>query len=111
MKVSLSFDEPIDAVLAQEDFLERDDEIPETPLHEQLPLDTESDAVQAKQELTELGGTFRIVGQFSKLYILLDFGDDLVLVDQHAAHERILYERLRNQVNHGTVIVQEHLDQ
>lgn len=35
---------------------------------------------------------YQILGQFSKTYILIEREDSLFLVDQHAAHERILYE-------------------
>lgn len=37
----------------------------------------------------------RVIGQFGNKYILAQAGDNLVVVDQHAAHERITYERLR----------------
>jgi len=36
----------------------------------------------------------RVIGQVSKMYILAEKGEDLVLIDQHAAHERILYEQV-----------------
>jgi DNA mismatch repair protein MutL len=36
-----------------------------------------------------------IIGQFSGTYIVCQAGDDLVLVDQHAAHERIVFEALQ----------------
>ncbi len=36
--------------------------------------------------------TYRVVGQLSSTYILLEKPDGMVLIDQHAAHERILYE-------------------
>jgi DNA mismatch repair protein MutL len=36
----------------------------------------------------------RIIGQVSKMYIIAEKGEDLVLIDQHAAHERILYEQV-----------------
>lgn len=37
----------------------------------------------------------RVIGQIGNKYILAAAGENLVVVDQHAAHERITYERLR----------------
>ena len=37
----------------------------------------------------------RVIGQIGKKYILAQAGENLVIVDQHAAHERITYEKLR----------------
>ena len=36
------------------------------------------------------------LAQFADSYILVQAGDDLLLIDQHALHERIRYERLRH---------------
>lgn len=40
--------------------------------------------------------SYRIIGTFLSTYILIERGEDLYIVDQHAAHERILYEQLKN---------------
>ena len=40
----------------------------------------------------------RAVGQIGNKYILAVRGENLIIVDQHAAHERITYERLRRHV-------------
>ena len=36
-----------------------------------------------------------VIGQFNNTYILCESDDALIIVDQHAAHERIAYERLK----------------
>ncbi|AKB31111.1 DNA mismatch repair protein MutL [Methanosarcina siciliae HI350] len=43
---------------------------------------------------TDLLEDLRIIGQISKMYILAEKGEDLVIIDQHAAHERVLYEQV-----------------
>jgi DNA mismatch repair protein MutL len=40
----------------------------------------------------------RLVGVIGKLYVLLESDRGLVLVDQHAAHERILFEQMMNRI-------------
>jgi DNA mismatch repair protein MutL len=41
---------------------------------------------------------FQIIGILNKLYVLMENQAGLVLVDQHAAHERILFEELRRRM-------------
>jgi DNA mismatch repair protein MutL len=41
---------------------------------------------------------FQIIGVLNKLYVLMENQEGLVLVDQHAAHERILFEELRRRM-------------
>jgi DNA mismatch repair protein MutL len=48
----------------------------------------------ALSDQQEFGG-LTLIGQFQQLYLLCERDGQLVVIDQHAAHERILYQRLR----------------
>ena len=39
----------------------------------------------------------KILGEALKLYILVEVGDELLLIDKHAAHERMIFDRLKAQ--------------
>ncbi len=41
-------------------------------------------------------GSLRLLGQLRASYLLAEAEEGLLVVDQHAAHERVLYERLRS---------------
>ncbi len=45
-----------------------------------------------------LGVPLRLVGVVGKLYVVLESDRGLVLLDQHAAHERILFEQMLNRL-------------
>lgn len=63
---------------------------PDTP--EETPLETAPfSAAPAQGEKSPA----RLVGEAFGTYILLERGDELVLIDKHAAHERMLYEDLK----------------
>jgi DNA mismatch repair protein MutL len=49
---------------------------------------------------------FEIIGVLSKLYVLMENENGLVLVDQHAAHERVLFEELRRRMEQQGVPTQ-----
>jgi len=46
-----------------------------------------------------VSSSLRILGQVLRTYIVAESGEGLVLIDQHAAHERVLYERLRQRTD------------
>lgn len=48
----------------------------------------------------------RVVGQLFAGYIALEGDDGLILVDQHAAHERVTFEKLRAEMRAGGIRVQ-----
>lgn len=43
----------------------------------------------------------RIVGVIGRLYVVMESDRGLVLLDQHAAHERILFEQVLDRMQHG----------
>ena len=51
------------------------------PIQEELPMPKEI--------------PWRMVGELYRSYILVEQGDEAFLIDKHAAHERILFEKLR----------------
>ena len=46
------------------------------------------------------------IGQHRESYILATGPDGLLIIDQHAAHERVLYERIRDRIASGRVLSQ-----
>ncbi|MEE8639231.1 MAG: DNA mismatch repair endonuclease MutL [bacterium] len=40
------------------------------------------------------GGSVEVLGQLDNTYVIVRRGGDLVVVDQHTAHERVIYDRL-----------------
>ena len=49
---------------------------------------------------------FRIIGQVFGTYWLIEFEDKLMMIDQHAAHEKVNYERLMRQFREKNVVSQ-----
>jgi len=68
-----------------------------------------ADPGRARQPISSTAANsqqFQIIGVLNKLYVLMENADGLVLVDQHAAHERILFEELRGRMEEQGVPTQ-----
>ena len=66
-------------------------------------ISTESIKSESKAKFPDL----RIIGQFNKTYILAEYADILYIIDQHAAHEKILYEKYSRDIENGEIVVQQ----
>jgi DNA mismatch repair protein MutL len=58
-----------------------------------MPLHGEV-AIVPTQEVHTDEGAWRILGVIGQLYVLVESPEGLVLMDQHAAHERVLFEKM-----------------
>lgn len=72
-------------------------------VNQQMPLDL----TNPLNTQSSISSSFSIVGQLFKTYILIQSNDQLIIVDQHAAHERVLYEKFLKRFQHkeGTVLL------
>lgn len=69
----------------------------EVKKHEKVEVSSE-----AKEHLF-----IRVIGQLNKTYIIGEDDENLIIIDQHAAHEKILYEKIMEEINSGKVRLQE----
>ena len=90
---------------ARDALLHPEDQLQETPLFSDEPADEEpqiriplpGEASHNPGGLTEAEAEvpWRIVGELFSTYILVEQGDKIILIDKHAAHERMNFDRLK----------------
>jgi DNA mismatch repair protein MutL len=76
---------------------------PKSEITPPAPSAKSADASPTSSATPLLNVPLRLVGVVGKLYVLLESDRGLVLLDQHAAHERILYEQMLNRIESGGV--------
>ena len=63
------------------------------PKIEEVPKIIEATAVETIETQTSL--KYRIVGELFNSYVVVELGEKMLLIDKHAAHERVIFERLK----------------
>lgn len=64
--------------------------------------DTDSDFIKPENSFkTTDDENIIVIGEVFSTYILCQIDDELIVIDKHAAHERILYEKLKRNVKTG----------
>ena len=74
---------------------------PAVPDEHEPELTEEAPTVAGEEETTE--PEYRLIGEVFATYLLAEHGNELLLIDKHAAHERILFNRLKRQHRSGRV--------
>ena len=88
---------------AQSTVPEQSATVPETPVDEKPPQKPEQlDLFDGKLLSKEAAVHHVIIGQLFDTYWLVQFGEKLYIIDQHAAHEKVLYERLMKDLRNRT---------
>ncbi len=77
------------------------------PIHDKAKSEGKNDRIETESPqtgslLTEaVSHQYRIIGQFHGTYILCESVEGLIIIDQHAAHERIMFEDLKKRYDTG----------
>lgn len=64
----------------------------------EAPEPIKEEATESKPEDVFVDEYFRVAGQIFDTYIIVEKGDKMLIIDQHAAHERLKYEELKREM-------------
>ena len=70
------------------------------------PAYTQIDLKNDEQIISDVP-QFRMIGQVFDTYWIIEYENELLLIDQHAAHEKVLYEKLMKQLREKDGLSQE----
>ncbi|MHB8520827.1 MAG: DNA mismatch repair endonuclease MutL [Limisphaerales bacterium] len=79
----------------------RQEVLPPQRLTPSRPVDAAPPPAAATEAVPLLAVPLRLVGVIGRLYVVFESDRGLVLLDQHAAHERVLYEQMLQNVERG----------
>lgn len=88
--------------LVREDTPYRETRVPDSNTEKSVQLNLFEEKILTEGNRSK----FRIIGQVFETYWLIEFEDKLLMIDQHAAHEKVNYERLMKQFHEKNVVSQ-----
>lgn len=90
-------------LLSEETRQEEEDTHPETPVEEELPPPQQMELFEEKLLAPESRSRIELIGQIFDTYWLVQFEDNFYIIDQHAAHEKVYYERMVKQFREHSI--------
>lgn len=78
-----------------------------TPQAQQAPATLQPKSLDNSFDLPVSFEEYNIVGQLFLTYIVIENNDTAFIIDQHAAHERLLFERLSKEIDSGSAVSQQ----
>lgn len=109
---------PVQERESDQDFFTETTELPEEPQTQSVAQPkveaepeiagkpTQMNLFEEKLLTADNRSRFRIIGQVFETYWLIEFENKLLMIDQHAAHEKVNYERLMKQFHEKSVVSQ-----
>ncbi len=97
-------DEP--AEMPSDELTEHSDRIKQNTDSRQISAGEQMDFFEDKIFTMDSRHKFHIIGQVFQTYWLIEFEDKLLIIDQHAAHEKVNYERLMKQYHEKNIAAQ-----
>lgn len=115
---ALKTEPPVQERESDQDFFTETTELPEEPQTQPVTQPkveaepeiagkpTQMNLFEEKLLTADNRSRFRIIGQVFETYWLIEFENKLLMIDQHAAHEKVNYERLMKQFHEKSVVSQ-----
>jgi len=81
---------------------------PDVPA-EKADIKKASEVAEVKEEsvkVSEAPADYRIVGQIFGTYVIIEKDERMYLMDQHAAHERLIFDRIKRELEENELVTQ-----
>ena len=86
-----------------------DDDIQESELSKDEYLKNQQTSFYEKPKVVQSDfaeDEIKIIGKIFNTYLIIEWGDNVYFIDQHAGHERIRYDKLKAEYESGNIVVQ-----